>query len=64
MCRLIHIHRDHGPIDNDAIENPQDDDVEELELWMWDPVACVQELIGNPAFCGSIAYTPEKVYTD
>ncbi|KAN0078167.1 hypothetical protein V8E55_010224 [Tylopilus felleus] len=63
-CRLIHIHGDHGPIDNDAIENPQDDDVEELKLWMWDPVACVQELIGNPAFCGSIAYTPEKVYTD
>ncbi|KAF8546324.1 hypothetical protein OG21DRAFT_1479689 [Imleria badia] len=41
-----------------------DDSIEELELWLRDLVACVRELIGNPAFHGEIAYTPEKVYTD
>jgi hypothetical protein len=37
---------------------------EELELWMRDPVTCIQELIGNPTFNGSMAYAPEKVYVD
>ena len=37
---------------------------EKLELWMWDPVDCIHELIGNPVFDRSIAYTPEKVYVD
>ena len=37
---------------------------EELELWLRDPVACMQELIGNAVFRNKIAYAPEKVYTD
>ncbi|KAF8439422.1 hypothetical protein L210DRAFT_3321480, partial [Boletus edulis BED1] len=41
-----------------------DDESEELKLWMRDPVACLQELIGNLAFKGNLAYIPEKVYVD
>ncbi len=34
---------------------------EELELWRRDPVECVQELIGNPAFKPHISLKPVKV---
>ena len=29
---------------------------EDLELWMQDPVECVKELVGNPAFFLKIFY--------
>lgn len=38
--------------------------VKPLELWRRDPVACVRELIGNPAFRTELAYAPEKAYAD
>jgi hypothetical protein len=38
--------------------------VEEHELWLRDPVECIRELIGNPAFREYMAYAPEKTYTD
>lgn len=38
--------------------------VEELELWRRNPVDCIRELIGNPAFRESMAYAPEQVYED
>ena len=38
--------------------------VEEHELWVRDPVECIRELIGNPAFREYMAYAPEKTYTD
>ncbi|EPQ50928.1 hypothetical protein GLOTRDRAFT_133665 [Gloeophyllum trabeum ATCC 11539] len=37
---------------------------EEVELWYRDPVECVRELVGNPAFEGKQAYAPERVYVD
>jgi hypothetical protein len=37
---------------------------EDLELWYRDPVAIVQDLVGNPAFKDSLAFAPQKVYTD
>ncbi|KAJ7508692.1 hypothetical protein B0H11DRAFT_1704018 [Mycena galericulata] len=37
---------------------------EENELWWRDPVECVQELIGNPAFRDVMRYAPEKLYVD
>ncbi|KAI9573154.1 hypothetical protein HD554DRAFT_2202408 [Boletus coccyginus] len=57
---------DLNPIESNTPDGPlaNDTDLEELELWMRDPVACVQELIGNPVFDDSMAYTPEKVYVD
>ena len=37
---------------------------EEVELWRRDPIECIRELIGDPAFKDSLSYTPEKVYAD
>ncbi|TDL30148.1 Zn-finger domain-containing protein [Rickenella mellea] len=37
--------------------------MEEVELWRRDPVECVRELIGNPAFRDGMAYAPEKAFT-
>lgn len=65
-CELVQVHSEE-PIDPDANDwaAPNEDNaIEELKLWLCNPIACVQELIGNPAFHGEIAYAPEKVYTD
>ncbi|KIK21722.1 hypothetical protein PISMIDRAFT_82263, partial [Pisolithus microcarpus 441] len=35
-----------------------------LELWRRDPVECVQDLMGNPAFRNAMSYVPERAYTD
>ncbi|TCD59805.1 hypothetical protein EIP91_011412 [Steccherinum ochraceum] len=37
---------------------------ETVELWRRDPVECIRELIGNPAFRDVMKYAPEKVFTD
>lgn len=37
---------------------------ETLELWMRDPVACVQELLGNPAFKKELHYRPRRTFRD
>ncbi|KAI6010391.1 hypothetical protein BKA83DRAFT_4068620 [Pisolithus microcarpus] len=37
---------------------------EQLELWRRDPVECMEELIGNPAFRDQMAYEPERAYAD
>ncbi|KAJ6629828.1 hypothetical protein B0H10DRAFT_1743319, partial [Mycena sp. CBHHK59/15] len=37
---------------------------EQNELWWRDPVECVKELIGNPAFRNVMRYAPEKLYAD
>jgi len=37
---------------------------ETLELWWWDLVECIQELMGNPMFWDVMRYAPEKVFTD
>ena len=37
---------------------------ENVELWHCDPVECVKELIGNPAFKDFISYEAEHVYVD
>ncbi|KIK19772.1 hypothetical protein PISMIDRAFT_13424 [Pisolithus microcarpus 441] len=64
-CELVHTH---GDLEDIGYEEGGDEDHtidgDDLELWVHDPVACIRELIGNPAFHGEIAYAPEKVYTD
>ena len=35
---------------------------EELEIWRRDPVECVRELLGNPAFKAFSSYAPVKVF--
>ncbi|KAF8509392.1 hypothetical protein JB92DRAFT_3083772 [Gautieria morchelliformis] len=37
---------------------------EELFIWCRNPVDCVKELIGNPAFKEAMHYAPQKVFTD
>lgn len=37
---------------------------EELEIFHRDPVECVHELIGNPAFWDALRYVPVHMYTD
>jgi hypothetical protein len=37
---------------------------ENVELWRRDPVECIKELMGNPAFKDYISYTPEHAYLD
>jgi hypothetical protein len=38
--------------------------VEELELFHRNPIECVRELLGNPAFRDHIHYAPEHIYED
>ncbi|KAI6020335.1 hypothetical protein BKA83DRAFT_4527015 [Pisolithus microcarpus] len=35
-----------------------------LELWCRDPIECVQDLMGNPAFWNAMSYVPKCAYTD
>jgi hypothetical protein len=37
---------------------------EKVELWRRDPVECIKELMGNPAFREHMAYIAERVYLD
>ncbi|KAF8431623.1 hypothetical protein L210DRAFT_837540, partial [Boletus edulis BED1] len=73
QCELVRVRSDVGREAGDAEEGEdadrvdseqEEDDSEELELWLQDPVACVRELIGNAALKNEMAYAPEKVYTD
>ncbi|KAF8870609.1 hypothetical protein BD779DRAFT_1614047 [Infundibulicybe gibba] len=38
--------------------------VEKAELWYRNPLECVEELIGNPAFQDVMKYSPERLYND
>ena len=37
---------------------------EENKLWVRDPVECIRELMGNPAFCDYLAYDCQQVFAD
>lgn len=51
-------------VNGDIIGHDRKPLVEEVELWRHNPVECVQDLIGNPAFKDSMAYSPEQVFED
>jgi hypothetical protein len=36
----------------------------EYDIWLQDPVECIEEILSNPTLNGSIAYGPEHVYMD
>ena len=38
--------------------------LEVVQLWKRDPVECIKELIGNPAFRNKLRYSPQRVYED
>ncbi|KAF8804478.1 hypothetical protein BYT27DRAFT_7258947 [Phlegmacium glaucopus] len=37
---------------------------EDLELWRHNPLECIQELIGNPAFKDKMSFEPAQIFTD
>ncbi|KAG1873944.1 hypothetical protein F4604DRAFT_1582388 [Suillus subluteus] len=56
-CKKVTVHGNREDEDRAFLE-------EEVELWSRDPVECVKELIGNPAFKVDMAYSPAKAYSD
>ncbi|KAG6914685.1 hypothetical protein DXG01_015946 [Tephrocybe rancida] len=56
-CEIVHVNGDRIGKDGKVM-------FEDLELWLHDPVECIRELMGNPAFLELMAYVPEKVYMD
>jgi hypothetical protein len=44
--------------------DPSKKRTEVVELWRRDPVECIRELIGNPAFREHMRYAPEHIYKD
>ena len=51
-------------VDGDRVGEGGEVMSEDLELWMRDPVECVKELVGNPAFKESMSFVPEHVYAE
>ena len=51
-------------VDGDRVGDDGERMSEDLELWMRNPVKCVKELVGNPAFKKSMSFVPEHVYED
>ena len=56
-CEIVKVVGDRVGEDGKMLE-------EDLELWKRDPVECVRELIGNPAFKELMLYVPERVYAE
>ncbi|KAG6806291.1 hypothetical protein H0H92_011916, partial [Tricholoma furcatifolium] len=56
-CEIVHVEGDRLGKDGEVMS-------EDLELWMCDPVECIRELMGNPAFSENISYAPERAYRD
>ena len=56
-CSIIDITGDRADEEGNMMQ-------EQLELWHRDPIECVKELIGNPAFKDYISYVAEHVYVD
>ena len=51
-------------VSGDVLDEDRKTRSEQLELWYCDPIECIKELIGNPAFKDYISYVPERVYMD
>ena len=51
-------------IEGDEVDDKGNKRKEELHLWKHDPVECIRELMGNPAFCDDMRYAPEHVFED
>ncbi|KAG1816422.1 uncharacterized protein BJ212DRAFT_1446949 [Suillus subaureus] len=56
-CQKVTVHGNHQDKDGELLQ-------EEVELWSRDPVECMKELIGNPAFKADMAYSPGRAYAD
>ena len=50
--------------EGDLLDENGEPMIEDNELWVRDPVDCIRELIGNPAFRDHMAYACQKVFAD
>lgn len=46
------------------IGNDGQREMEDLELWLRNPVDCIRELMSNPEFDQGVSYVPERVFAD
>jgi hypothetical protein len=51
-------------IEGDQLDEKGNKRKETLHLWKRDPVECIRELIGNPAFRNMIRFAPERAFED
>jgi hypothetical protein len=51
-------------IEGDQLDEKGRKHKETLHLWKRDPVECIRELIGNPAFRNQMRFAPERAYED
>jgi Plavaka transposase len=61
-CEELHVTGDEPDLEADM--SGQTMRSEMLEFWYRDPVECVRELIGKPAFDGYLKYAPERHFAD
>ncbi|KAJ7099271.1 hypothetical protein B0H15DRAFT_920171 [Mycena belliarum] len=54
----------HIPLVGDLCDDDGKSRTETAELWYRDPVECVKELIGNPAFRDVMDYAPTRLFLD
>ncbi|KAJ7895780.1 hypothetical protein B0H13DRAFT_2234541 [Mycena leptocephala] len=54
----------HFPLTGDILDDDDEFCTETAELWFRDPVECIKELIGNPAFRAVMDYAPKWVFDD
>ncbi|KAJ7105367.1 hypothetical protein C8R44DRAFT_943376 [Mycena epipterygia] len=52
------------PLTGDVLDDDGEYRTETAELWFRDPVECVKELIGNPAFKELMDYAPTRLFVD
>lgn len=57
VCEIVKVSGDVEAEDGETLG-------EELELWHRNPMECIQELIGNPAFKDKIVFEPGQFFTD
>lgn len=57
QCETINLTGDNVDDDGNAM-------TETLELWFRNPVECIKDLLGNPAFKDSMRYAPEHIFDD
>ncbi|KAJ7483023.1 hypothetical protein B0H11DRAFT_2232041 [Mycena galericulata] len=54
----------HVPLVGDILDDNNEFRTETAELWYRDPVECVKELMGNPAFKEVMDYAPKRLFVD
>lgn len=60
----MHWHCDEVKVTGNIVDDNGKVLTERLELWRRNPVECIRELIGNPAFREIMGYAPERVFMD